>query len=37
MKRLRCFFIPLLLVGWLVASSPDNLSLFSGLLAPVGG
>jgi len=34
-KRLRSFFIPLLLVGWLVAISPDTFSLFSGLLAPV--
>jgi hypothetical protein len=35
MKSLRCFFIPLLLVGWLVAISPDALSILSGLLSPV--
>jgi hypothetical protein len=35
MKRLRRFFIPLLLVGWLVASSPNALSIFSSLIAPV--
>jgi hypothetical protein len=35
MKSLHRFFIPLLLVGWLIAISPDALSILSGLLSPV--